>query len=89
MLFRISVIVMGLLVLSSAVGVVYSRHENRKMFVVLQAMQEQRDDMNVEWGKLQIEQSTWATHSRVASKAISQLNMIVPKTENVRIIENR
>ena len=89
MLFRVSFIVVGLLVLSSAVSVVYSRHENRKMFVVLQEMREQRDDMNVEWGKLQIEQSTWATHSRVASKATSQLDMIVPKTENVRMIENK
>jgi len=89
MLFRISFIVLSLLVLSSAVSVVHSRHENRKLFVVLQEMQEQRDAMNVEWGKLQIEQSTWATHSRVASKATSQLNMIVPKTEHIRMIENK
>lgn len=89
MLFRISFVVISLLVLSSAISVVYSRHESRKLFVALQEMQSLRDDMDVEWGKLQIEQSTWATHSRVASKAISQLGMIVPTTENIRIIENK
>lgn len=89
MFFRISLIAMSLLVLSSAIAVVYSRHESRKLFVSLQEMQERRDDMNVEWGKLQIEQSTWATHSRVASKATSQLGMLVPEIENVRMIKNR
>lgn len=89
MFFRISFVAMSLLVLLSAVGVVSSRHESRKLFVSLQEMQEQRDHMNVEWGKLQIEQSTWATHSRVANKAASQLGMLVPKTENVRMIENK
>ena len=89
MFFRISFIAMSLLVLLSAVGVVSSRHESRKLFVSLQEMQVQRDHMNVEWGKLQIEQSTWATHSRVANKAASQLGMLVPKTENVRMIENK
>ena len=89
MLFRISFIIASLLVLASAVAVVYSRHESRKLFVVLQGMQEQRDDMDVEWGKLQIEQSTWATDLRVASKAISQLDMIVPKNEHIRMIKNK
>ena len=89
MFFRISLIAMSLLVLLSAIGVVSSRHESRKLFVFLQEKQEQRDHMNVEWGKLQIEQSTWATHTRVANKAASQLGMLVPKTENVRMIENK
>jgi len=88
MMIRISFAVMSVLVLMSAIGVVYSRHESRKLFVALQEQQELRDNMNVEWGKLQIEQSTWATYSRVASKATTQLGMIVPKTENVRIIKN-
>jgi len=89
MFFRISFIVISALVLLSAIAVVSSRHESRKLFVSLQEIQEQRDEMNVEWGKLQIEQSTVATHSRVASKATSQLGMLVPKTENVRMIENK
>jgi len=87
MLMRISVITLSVLVMISAVTVVYSRHESRKLFVALQSQQESRDAMNIEWGKLQIEQSTWATHSRVASKATTQLGMVVPKIEDVRIIK--
>jgi len=87
MLIKASFIVLSILVMISAVSVVYSRHEGRKLFVELQKQQELRDSMNIEWGKLQIEQSTWATHSRVASKAITKLGMVVPKIEDVRIIK--
>jgi len=87
MLMKISFITLSILVMVSAVSVVYSRHESRKLFVELQGQQELRDAMNIEWGKLQIEQSTWATHSRVASKATTQLGMVVPKIEDVRIIK--
>ncbi len=87
MFMRISFVAMSILVMVSAIAVVYSRHESRKLFVELQVTQELRDAMNIEWGKLQIEQSTWATHSRVASKAITKLGMIVPNIEDVRIIK--
>jgi len=87
MFARISFVALSILVMVSAISVVYSRHESRKLFVELQATQELRDAMNIEWGKLQIEQSTWATHSRVASKAITKLGMIVPNIEDVRIIK--
>ena len=87
MLMRIGFISLSILVMVSAISVVYSRHESRKLFVELQGKQELRDAMNTEWGKLQIEQSTWATHSRIATKATTQLGMLVPKTEDVRIIK--
>lgn len=87
MFARISFITLVILVMVSAIAVVYSRHENRKLFVELQTKQDLRDAMNIEWGKLQIEQSTWATHSRVANKAIAKLDMVVPKIEDVRIIK--
>ncbi len=87
MFARIGFVTLSILVMVSAIAVVYSRHESRKLFVELQSKQELRDAMNIEWGKLQIEQSTWATHSRVASKAITQLGMVVPEIEDVRIIK--
>jgi len=51
-------------VLGSALGVVYSKYQNRKLFIELQALQTRRDEMSVEWGRLQLEQSTWAAHGR-------------------------
>ncbi len=57
------------------VGVVYSKHSVRKAFVELQGLQEQFDELQVEWRRLQLEQSTWATHSRVERLAREKLDM--------------
>jgi cell division protein FtsL len=45
-------------VLASALGVVWTRHESRVLFVSLTALQNQRDDLNIEYGKLELEQAT-------------------------------
>lgn len=65
-------------VLTSAVGVVYSKHQSRTLFVELERLKALRDDLDVEWGRLQLEQSTWATHGRVEKVAREQLNMQLP-----------
>ena len=57
------------------VGVVYSKHSVRKAFVELQSLQKQFDELQVEWRRLQLEQSTWATHSRVERLAREKLDM--------------
>jgi cell division protein FtsL len=76
-----------LAVLASAVGVIEAKHESRKRFVALQVLQTERDAMNVEWGQLQLEQGTWATHSRVERIARRQLHMVMPAPESVVIIK--
>lgn len=78
---------LGVTVMVSALGVVYSRHESRKLFVELQSLQEQRDEMNVDWGRLQLEQSTWTTHGHVADTARERLDMVVPETKSIRILK--
>ncbi len=79
-------IALVLAVLVSAIGVIYAKHESRKQFVQLQALEKQRDQMNVEWGQLQLEQGTWATHSRVERVARKRLGMEMPAPESVTII---
>jgi cell division protein FtsL len=73
-------ILMILLIITfiSAISVVYVKHYNRKLFVELQILEQQRDDMEVEWGKLQLEQNTWATHARIERIAKNNLQMITP-----------
>ena len=83
----IGITLLGIAVMISALGVVYSRHESRKLFVELQSLQEQRDEMDVDWGRLQLEQSTWTTHGRVADTARERLNMVVPETKSIRILK--
>ncbi|WP_198266299.1 cell division protein FtsL [sulfur-oxidizing endosymbiont of Gigantopelta aegis] len=71
----------------SAISVVYVKHYNRKLFVELQQLEKQRDDMDVEWGQLQLEQNTWATHTRIERIAKQKLQMITPKTSDVIYIQ--
>ena len=71
---------------TSALGVVYATHESRKLFIELQAQQKIRDDLDVEWGRLQLEQSTWATHGNVEVTAREKLGMRMPKPESVVIV---
>ncbi len=70
----------------SAISVVYVKHYNRKLFVELQQLEKQRDEMEVEWGKLQLEQNTWATHARIERIAKEKLQMITPDTSDVIFI---
>lgn len=74
-------------VLVSAVGVVYARHESRRLFIELQRLVEIRDDLNVDWGRLQIERSTWASPGRVEQIADEELEMRVPDPAAVVIVE--
>ncbi len=75
-----------LIVIASALGVVYSKHVSRKLFVQLQGLEKERDRMNIEWGKMQLEQSTWATHARIERLARKKLEMTIPDAKNVVII---
>lgn len=74
-------LVLGVVV--SGVGVVYSRHQSRTLFVQLQALLTERDALNIEWGQLQLEQSTLATHGRIERLAIERLGMRIPSHEEV------
>jgi cell division protein FtsL len=62
----------------TAIACVYARHESRKQFTQLQELIAKRDDLEVEWGKLKIEQSTWSTHSRVEQLAREKMQMLNP-----------
>lgn len=73
-------------VMASAFAVIYAKHLNRKLFVELQALQASRDKMNIEWGQLQLEQGTLATHSRIEEHARARLGMGLPTPEAVVIV---
>lgn len=81
------VITLALAVLVSAIAVIEAKHESRKRFVVLQVLESERDRMNVEWGQLQLEQGTWATHSRIESIANKQLHMVIPEMGSIVIVK--
>lgn len=63
----------------SAIQVVIARHETRHLFVELQELQRMGDELNEEWGRLQLEQSTWAINDRIESFARTKLDMKMPE----------
>ena len=75
-----------LAVLGSAVQVIYERHKARDMFVRLEKLNAERDALDIEWGRLQLEQSYWSSHAFVERVANSKLRMNLPETRDVRIV---
>jgi cell division protein FtsL len=80
------VMILALVVFTSSLAVVYSKHQSRKLFVELDVLKNQRDEMNVEWGRLQLEQSTLATPGRIERTAKEQLGMVTPEYEKISIV---
>jgi cell division protein FtsL len=73
----------------SALALIYTKHESRKLFVQLEQLTTERDELNIEWGQLQIEQSTWATHARIERVALEELSLARPKSTDIYIIERQ
>ena len=69
-----------------ALGLVTSQHQARKLYVELQKEQELAKQLEVEWGQLQLEQSTWATHARVEKLAVQALGMRVPSASRIQVL---
>lgn len=74
------------IVLVSAIQVVLARHEARLLFIEIQALERQRDDLNEEWGRLQLEQSTWTMANRIESLARTELDMQSPPPERFMLV---
>ncbi|HEY5655334.1 MAG: cell division protein FtsL [Desulfobacterales bacterium] len=73
----------------TALAIVYTKHESRKVFVELEQLAKERDELNIEWGQLQIEQSTWATHGRIEQVATEDLELIRPPASEIYVIEDK
>ena len=85
--WRLLVAALWLAVLGSSLGVVYAKQEARSRFNELQQLVKARDDLDIEWGQLQLEQSTWATHGRVERVARDDLRMVIPQASDLRIVQ--
>ncbi len=73
-------------VLGSAVQVIYARYQARDLFVRLEKLDAERDDLEMDWGRLQIEQSFWSAHAVVERNANDKLRMSLPQMQEVRIV---
>ena len=69
-----------------ALGVVTSQHKARKLYFELEQQEELAKKYETEYGQLQLEQSTWAMHSRVEELATKNLHMQVPDAKRIQVI---
>ncbi|MCX7513992.1 cell division protein FtsL [Frateuria sp. STR12] len=82
----VTLVILLLAMLASAIGVVWTRHESRVLFVELTRLQNQRDELNVEYGRLELEQATWAEPRRIDTEARSKLGMLAPKPQDIQLV---
>ena len=69
-----------------SLGVVTSQHKARKLYFELEQLQDLTKKYETEFGQLQLEQSTWAMHSRIEELATKKLNMQVPDEKRIQVI---
>ena len=84
-MIRINILLI-LILIACALSVVTSQHKARKLFVELEKEQELAGQLAVEWGQLQLEQSTWAMHTRIEKIATGQLRMQVPDASSIQVV---
>lgn len=77
-----------LAVMCSATGVVYTTHKNRHLLNELHALEQQRNDLQVEWGRLLLEQSSLVSQGRIEDIARAELSMEVPDMGKVIVVNN-
>jgi cell division protein FtsL len=82
----IFITLLTLAVFISALEVVIAQHKSRKLFVEIQELEKIHDGLNDLWGRLQLEQSTWSTDDRIEITAATQLGMIEPGSDNLRVV---
>ena len=72
--------------IASAIGVVYARHRHRLLFVELAKLEKVRDELNIEFSRLQLEQATWAESNRIDQIARGRLGMKTPEPADIVVV---
>jgi len=70
----------------TALGVVYARHQHRQAFVQVSRLEKARDELNIDFGRLQLEQATWAESNRIDQVARDRLGMKFPDGAEIVVI---
>ena len=81
------VLVLLVLVVASALAVIYSSYVSRQKFSQLQTLRHESMQLEEEWGRLLLEQSTWSTNERIERLAQTKLDMLVPETSAMVVVK--
>jgi cell division protein FtsL len=86
---RLLLLVLPLLwcaVLASSAGAVYTKYRARELFGELERLNSARDELDAEWGRLQLEQSAWSAYGFVEHVASERLHMSIPDSRDIEIV---
>lgn len=86
-LSRLRLVLLFVAILISALSIVYVKDLNRRFFVQYQMLESVHDQIQVDWGKLLLEQGAWSAQSRVQEVAQSQLKMHAPSPQEIVLIK--
>jgi cell division protein FtsL len=86
MTLRIVLVVLVVANVASALALVHARHQHRQLFVQLSRLEKVRDELNIEFGRLQLEQATWAESNRIDQIARDRLGMKFPEGAETVVI---
>ena len=73
-------------VLASAAGAIYTKHRSRELFVQLERLHRDREQLDMTWGQLQTEQSMYTAHAQVEAFATSRLHMVAPDPARIQLV---
>ena len=82
----VGVAVLAAAVVASGIWIVTVEHRSRQLFIEGEALNREFDRLQTDWGRLQIEQSTWATHSRIETLARQRLQLTVPSDDQLKVV---
>lgn len=84
---RINLFLLAVAILS-AMSVINARHLSRKLYSELHKEQKFAADLEIEYGRLQLEQSTWAAQALIEEAATTRLHMQIPHPRDIQIIQS-
>jgi cell division protein FtsL len=87
-MMRLNLILFAVLIMT-AMGVVSAQHQARKLYFELQQQNDAGKQYEIEWGQLQLEQSTWAMHSRIEAIASRYMSMEVPDSKRIQVVSTQ
>lgn len=82
-------VVLALVLVMCALAVIQAQHRSRTYFVELERLKKEARALEEQWGQLQLEQSTWANPARVDTLARTQLGLVPPSQERIRVETGR
>ena len=77
----------GFLCITSAINIIFIKHQSRELFIELEELSITRDKLNIEWSALQAKENIWATPMRIETEAIENLNLHRPTAPMIKVYQ--